>query len=414
MQQCNQTTRGKRNMKTVQILKPQTQIPLEKSVIKERRIGRHQKLSTEDLIQTIKLYATTSPTELSKRLNVARMTIYRKMELIPKETIVQIFQELKESELKPYQFSYEGFSTIAEVEQFKQALKRRQISKHYKKRLLRYLWHLCVYLKRHPRNLSIEECADLLIILKQKKIKNLNYHETKNSMRSWFQNVYGINRELLTSKGIDGSLGYELGKRAHDRLTPKQRYTFIKALREILEKDSLFHVWNSLPYFLYYTATRIEASLKARIEDIEKHENYWIITVVDKGKHKNGRKTWRKFIVGELKEKLEKNLASRGNVESGFLFPFYAKKVRDAFREAYERAGVPIPKQVCHIWRHTSAQDFLESTDWNYELCAQTLGWEDPRILRKCYGSMSENAKEKALRRAMGMPIEETKKEFKF
>jgi integrase len=176
----------------------------------------------------------------------------------------------------------------------------------------------------------------------------------------------------------------------------------------------LFDAWISLPYFLYYSATRIEASLKARIEDIEKHQDYWIIKVVDKGKHKNGRKTWRKLIIEELKEKLERNFASRHNAESGFLFPFYANKVRTIFIKAYEKAGIPIPKQPCHIWRHTSAQDFLDATDWNYELCAQTLGWEDSRILRKCYGSMSEKAKEKALRKAMGMPIEETKKEFKF
>jgi hypothetical protein len=56
----------------------------------------------------------------------------------------------------------------------------------------------------------------------------------------------------------------------------------------------------------------------------------------------------------------------------------------------------------------------LDATDWNYELCAQTLGWEDPRILRKCYGAMSETAKEKALKKAMGIPIEETRREFRF
>jgi integrase len=233
-------------------------------------------------------------------------------------------------------------------------------------------------------------------------------------MRSWFQNVYGINGDILTSKGIDASLNYDLGKRACDRLTEKQRCVFIKALKGIVEKDSLFDGWVSLPYFLYYTATRIDASLKARIEDIEKHEDYWIIRVVDKGRHKNGRKVWRKLIIGELKEKLESNLKSRDNPEAGFLFPASYKKVRDTFFKAYEQAGISIPKQPCHIWRHTSAQDFLEATDQNYELCAQTLGWEDSRILRKCYGSMSEKAKEKALRKAMGMPIEETKREFKF
>jgi len=401
-------------MKTIQILKPQTQIPLEKSVRKEKRMGRPETLSREDLIHAIKLYATTSQTELSEKLNLSRRTIYRKMKQIPKETIIQIFKELGDSDLKPYQMSYEGFLTIPEVEQFKTALERRQVSRRYKNDRLRWLWHLCVYLKKHPRNLSIDECADFLIVLREKKIPNLNHYHVKKVMRSFFQNVYGINGDILTSKGIDASLDYELGKRAHDRLTPKQRHAFIKALKENIEKDSLFDTWISLPYFLYHTATRIEASLKARIEDIEKQEDYWIITVVDKGKHKNGRKVWRKLIIGELKEKLIKNLASRGNVESGFLFPFYDDKVRPLFIKAYEQARIPIPKQPCHIWRHTSAQDFLEATDWNYELCGQTLGWEDPRILRKCYGSMSEKAKENALRKAMGLPIEETKKEFRF
>ena len=189
-------------------------------------------------------------------------------------------------------------------------------------------------------------------------------------------------------------------------------------MKEIIENDPdekpFIEVWLSLPYFLYYTATRIKASLSAYIENIEKLEDRWIITVIDKGKHKNGRKKWRKIVIGELKEKLKKNLESRGNPRQGKLFPLSYEKVRKIFIEAYKKANIPIPKQPCHIWRHTSAQDFLEATDWNYELCAQLLGWEDPRILRKCYGAMSEKAKEKALKKAMGLPIEESNKQFKF
>jgi integrase len=401
-------------MKTIQILKPQNMISLERSVRKERRVGRPQHLSAEDVTEAIKLYATTSETELSRRLNVSRQTIYRKMKLIPNETIVQIFRELGETDLNPYQMSYEGFLTIPEVEQFKKALDRRQISHRCKSERLRTFWHLCAYLKRHPRTLSVEECADFLTTLRVKPVPFLMLYNVKRSMRSWFQNVLGINGEVLTSKGIDGSLTYEIGKRSHDRLTRQQRRAFARTLKALVEKDSLFNAWLSLPAFLYYTATRINATLKARIENIEKHRDHWIITLVDKGRHKNGRKTWRKFIIGELKEKLEKNLASRGNPKSGYLFPFSHKEARVLFKNVYEKAGIPTPKQPCHIWRHTSAQDFLEATAWNYELCAQTLGWESSLILRQCYGSMSEIAKERALRKAMGMPIEETRREFKF
>jgi len=277
-------------IKTIQILEPQTQIPLEKPILKEKRIGRPQSLSIEDLLNAIRLYATTSETELAKRLNVSRQTIYRKMSLIPKENITQIMHDLSQTELKPYQLGYEGFLTIPEVQQFQKALERRQVSKKYRNEQLRAMWRLCVYLQRHPSKLTIEQCADILTTLRQKKIPNLNFYALKRAIRSWFQNLHGINGEILTSKGIDASIPNQLGIRAFDRLTRKQRHDFIKALKQIIPKDSYFDAWISLPYFLYYTGTRIEASLKAQIEDIEKHGKYWVIKVIDKGKHKNGRK----------------------------------------------------------------------------------------------------------------------------
>lgn len=405
-------------MKTLQILKPQTQIPLEKSVIKERRVGRPQTLTKQDLIDAIKLYATTSPYELADDLHVSHMTVYRKLKEIPKETIVQIFIELGQIELKPYQMTYEGFLTIPEIEQFKQKLERRQICKATKNMNLLTIWHICVCLQKHPKKLTIEQCADLLSEIKHKRIEGLNPHRTKYAIRSWFKLIHGINNETLNSYGIDGSLEYELGSKAYDRLTRKQRHAFIKALKEIIENDSnekpFIDVWLSLPYFLYYSATRIDATLNAYIENVEKYENKWIIMVIDKGRHKTGRKKWRKLIIGELKEKLQKNLESRDNHKEGKLFPLSYEKVRTIFIKAYEKAGIPRPQQPCHIWRHTSAQDFLDATNWNYELCAQTLGWADTRTLKKCYGAMNESKKETALRKAMGEPIKETRKEFKF
>jgi len=405
-------------MRTIQILEPQTQIPLEKSIRKEKRIGRPQALTKEDLINAIKLYATTSPYELAENLHISHMTIYRKLKEIPKETIVEIFNELSQTELKPYQMTYEGFLTIPEVQKFKTILERKEVSKNYRSELLHHFWHLCVFLRRHPNKLTIEECANFLSEIKNKKIKGLSRYQVKQSIRSWFQLIHGVNSETLNSKGIDGEVESHLGSKAYDRLTKEQRYAFIKALKEIIENDKdekpFLDAWISLPYFLYYTATRINATLDAYIENIERYENKWIITVVDKGRHKKGRKKWRKLIIGELKDKLQKNLESRDNPKQGKLFPFCYKNVREIFIKAYEKAKIPIPKQPCHIWRHTSAQDFLDATNWNYELCAQTLGWEDTRTLKKCYGAITETQKEIILRRAMGEPIKEIKKQFGF
>lgn len=266
--------------------------------------------------------------------------------------------------------------------------------------------------------MTIEECANFLSEIKNKKIKGLSRYQVKQSIRSWFQLIHGVNSETLNSKGIDGEVESHLGSKAYDRLTKEQRHAFIKALKEIIEKDEdekpFLDAWISLPYFLYYTATRINATLDAYIENLERYENKWIITVVDKGRHKKGRKKWRKLIIGELKDKLQKNLELRDNPKQGKLFPFCYKNVREIFIKAYEKAKIPIPKQPCHIWRHTSAQDFLDATNWNYELCAQTLGWEDTRTLKKCYGAITETQKEIILRRAMGEPIKEIKKQFGF
>jgi hypothetical protein len=56
----------------------------------------------------------------------------------------------------------------------------------------------------------------------------------------------------------------------------------------------------------------------------------------------------------------------------------------------------------------------LDATDWNYELVGSILGWSDTKTLKECYGKMGESVRERALKRAMGMPTETIKKEFLF
>lgn len=80
---------------------------------------------------------------------------------------------------------------------------------------------------------------------------------------------------------------------------------------------------------------------------------------------------------------------------------------------ALERVGVTT-KIPNHIWRHTFAQDFLHASDWNYELCASIGGWKDTSTLKKHYGKMSEDAKERGLQKAMGLPVEDVTYELKW
>ena len=118
--------------------------------------------------------------------------------------------------------------------------------------------------------------------------------------------------------------------------------------------------------------------------------------------------------MGELKDKIVANLESRGMPQQGFLFNgLNDNKVREIFHEAYKRAGIKV-HQPAHIWRHTGAQELLDATDWNYDLVGAILGWKDTKTLKECYGKMGESVRERAMKKAIGMPIEEHLKEFKF
>ena len=377
-------------------------------------------MTESDLLEAIRKYATKSPTELAEKLGVSRRTIHRRLTKIPEERIEQIFRELAETELKPFQEEWDVWRQIPEVEDYALSLDKREVSEGRKQGYLRSIWHVSTYLKRHPKSLDIDECATLLVQIRKKKVtkRGLAYDGTRTAIRNWFLTL-GVSGQKLTSKGISGELGKGFGKMAHLRLTEEQRRRFIEALMNIVSEEHFSMAeWELLPYWLYYTGTRIASSLAVRIEDFfVKTETIWKARVVDKGRHKKGRITWKKQCVGELREKLVTLIEARGNAEHGVLFEgFTAKSVRKVFSEAYEKAGIPkeLVRQPCHIWRHTGAQDLLDATDSNYELVGAILGWKDTRTLKQCYGKMGETVKERGLRKAMGLPVEEVKREFKF
>lgn len=392
---------------------------------REMSAGRKKSLTKQDLLSAIREYAITSPSVLAKKLNISRITVWRVMQEISEEEINAVFKELAESELKPYQMKYEEFCQIPEVVQYTQALERREVSEKYRDHLHRTIWHLCVHLKRHPAKLTIEECANTIVELRKKKVKGLPVRSTRMAVRSWFENK-GISGELLTSKGVHGDLSKGFGKRRGERLTHEQRIAIVNALEYILDSNPDFADLQpyrdriiALPYFLYYTGTRIRASLKALIENIDKSRpDQWKMKVVDKGKHKKGRMEWLKFVRGELKVILETAIGDRteGKIFEGLVY----HRLLELFHEAYKLANIPkkYHSYVFHIWRHTAAQDLLDATDWNYDVVASILGWGgktgDVKALKAGYGAMSETVKERALRKAMGEPVEFELPEFRF
>jgi len=178
---------------------------------------------------------------------------------------------------------------------------------------------------------------------------------------------------------------------------------------------------------MYYTATRIgstnpkiQGTLSIRMNNI-KHiltKKTYRINVLDKGE--KGGIEWDKMIIDDGLLKLKQYISERFNINfddietkmktvDSFLFPILNGNYnleRRIMRSALEKAGVTT-RNPNHIWRHTFAQDCLHATDWNYELVASIGGWKDTGTLKKHYGKMTEMAKERGLRQAMKLTVED-------
>ncbi|MEM2971908.1 MAG: tyrosine-type recombinase/integrase [Candidatus Bathyarchaeia archaeon] len=396
----------------------------EKVIIRKGELGRPKKLTREDVLNAVAKYQTTSPYELAKLLKekenieCSHMTIYRILKTIPQEEIDAVFKELAEEQLKPYEMELETFEQLPEMQEYIKTLRTLKLEKAYFRGLIRGIWYLCKHLKLRPKALTIEKLPmlrDLLLQVEEGKLYiGMKEISLTHAIRSWYLYQVGISKEKL-NKYI-ASVPPNVGKYAREKIPIELREAFIIELQKYLaEKGMLkeYPIYLSLVYWLFYTGTRIKASLDVNIEDLSLIEDYGIAKVIDKGRHKLGREKWDKIIIGDLRKAIEYNLQSRGNPKQGKLFPLSKDTVRTTFNEIYKRLGVKY-RSPNHIWRHTFAQELLDATGWNYDLVASILGWKDTRTLKACYGEMGDAVRLNTLKRAMGMPTEEKQKEFKF
>lgn len=394
--------------------------------LSSKEIGRKRLINREIYLEAVKTLGTDSPNVLSEYLCVSRTTIWRvrKNEVSDIE-VEQILSDVTNLELKPYQMSYKGFLHVSIVKLFYELNVRNEVSDKVIRRRIGTLLNICKYLNVHPRRLKPDQCASLLLKVKNMPLKErphgISWSTGRGVVRSFFELVYGISGQRLTALGIHGKLTNGSGSKARQRLTRKQRQEFLKALKAVVGKKFkdkvLISSYLVLPKFMFYTATRITASLNARIEDIIMRGDVWFIKIVDKGR--NGGITWHKIILSELKDEIENILELREHPPSGFLFEGVRENmVRIVFREAYEKIGIKVGGEngidVTHIWRHTFAQDMLEATNYNYEIVASIGGWKSTQTLKKHYGEIGDIQRIRALKKAMGEKMEETNHEFKF
>jgi len=303
--------------------------------------------------------------------------------------------------------------------------------------MLRGLFWLCKTLNKSPKALSTKESVELckqVVIDAKKGIHKRGIEPLQTEIRSWYLFI-GVSGSFLTSKGITGERRGR-GQRATVRLSEKQRHRFLECVKGHYDEDyQLKNNGHIIPFltepklkdamsccvkFLYYTGTRRTATINARWDQVTWDESGDLaqVTVIDKGKHKLGRLKWNKRLMGQFLEEFKAHWQSLGCPDEGLIFPFDKNALTGFFNDCFEEAEIQerIWKKIpVHIWRHTACQDMLEATDYNWELVAQTLGWQSIDTMKKHYGKVPEPVIRRGLRKAMGLPIEEKeKKEFRF
>jgi len=361
------------------------------------RVGRKPLLTVDELKEAIRTYATDSPSVLAEKLSTSPVTICKYKNLIGEEEIQKILSECAEEDLKPSEMQFDVFCNLPAIQEYQTNLQRRKLSPEFYRTLLRGIFRICVMTKKRPEKLTPEHVIKLC---DQLNAEGKPVNTVILSARSWFA-TKGISQIFMTSKGL--SVTQVLGKFAGVKLTREQRHAFVERLAYYTNNDPK---WIALPYAYFYLGNRADAILNLKIEDI--NPQFTELKVFDKAKRKlypNG-KPWNKMIPIELAEKLKSAIGDRkqGKVFEGIDYEL----ARATFRKVYADLGIKVAQPI-HIWRHTSAQEFLLATGWNLALACKVLGWDDEKTLRKNYGEMPREVLERALKKAMGIPVPKTK-----
>jgi integrase len=338
--------------------------------------------------------------------------------------------------------AFEVYRRLPSIVEWENMLINREVSKKHLSRNIRGIYHLCKYLQVHPDNLTVDLVCNTLNEMKRKQQAGeeipigLYYSNVSKGVRSFFTILKGISGEILSSKGVDAKLSKNAGSFARQRVTKEQRDNLEMVLKESIKEHyhslegedleiACLEVLN-IAKFMYYTGTRKTASCTLNISSSENtfNNDKWVLNVIDKGKR--GGIKWEKILIGHALEDFKSYLCKRFNLAYDELetvassistvFPFWSTKSNDiakVYGIALKRVGNNTTVPV-HIWRHTFAQDFLEASDGNYELCASLGGWVSTHILKKHYGEMSVGSKIRGLRKAMGLPVEEIKYELRW
>ncbi len=412
--------------------------------------GRKAKVTVEKYLEAVRRKRTDKNIIIAEYIGVHRTNVSR-FKIKNPDAVKKgkaILEEFTSIVFDAKNLTYEAFRIIPIISRWRKIQEDRTCTDIVIRGRIRALYNVCRHLNVHPENLTLEQTADLVNISKrayyndEKFTRGLAFLTIRKPIRSWFELIHGISGELLSSVGIHAESSKGSGSASKERITKEQRKIFdevmYESVYEVIHNNTSFsnfkgHESNivlemkGLTHFMYYTGTRIgstnpdvQGCFGTRLNN-PKHVltgNKWSINLLDKGE--KGGLEWDKLLIGDGIIKLKEYISSRFNIDyddveakmkmiDSYMFPIIRTNYhleRIIMRTAIEKAGV-VTRNPNHIWRHTFAQDGLHASDWNYELVASIGGWKDTGTLKKHYGKMTDEAKERGLMHMMKLEVED-------
>ncbi len=410
--------------------------------------GRKERLTEEKFLDAVRRKKSLEDSVLAEFLGLDRTSIWRWKNRHP-ESVKKAEKMLKEIESIRFDssLSFDVFKNIPSIANWISDMESKPLDPKSISMRINVMYNIATRLNTHVDNLDVDQVAEIVkesrlkYMRGEKADKGFAYYYIRKPIRAYFMQVKGISGDHLSLKGITAEKSRGWGSQAKEKVIPEQRRILPGILYEVVEecldsndvlsKNQVLDIGNeelsdivlefqNIDYWMYYTATRINATLRVKLNDKDHQlmEDVYKIKVIDKGE--KGGQTWMKILNDDSLDRMKNYLATRFSIDdyalekrlpqiNEHLFPFWRKHYkaeREIQKEALKRCGkiTTIPN---HIFRHTFAQDFLHASDWNYELCASVGGWSSTTTLKEHYGEMSEEARMRGLKRAMGKKVED-------
>lgn len=228
---------------------------------------------------------------------------------------------------------------------------------------------------KHPDRLQLQDALELITMLKE---RGIDTYQVKRALKDFL-----ISKGCVIGKKIAVGRSKSYGKYA------KLFVEMPKLHAMLLELETETFEAYAADRFMLETATRVSATLNARIDDLQRVGDHAVLTVFDKGrqsKYPVGH-PWDKRVSAGMLAAIDRLIGDR---KTGKIWSITKDRLSDVNNriiakyaaEALERYPDLDPN---HFWRHMFAQHMLRKTDWNYAPVASLGGWT-PQALEESYG----------------------------